>query len=32
MDIINAILGAFIGMVMAVLILIVYNKLNQTKK
>ncbi len=32
MDIVNAVLGAFIGMVMAVFILIVYNKLNPPKK
>ena len=32
MNIINAILGAFIGMIVAVLILIVYNKFNQTKR
>lgn len=32
MNIINAILGAFIGMIVAFLILIVYNKFNQTKR
>ncbi len=31
MDFLNAIIGAFIGMIMAVFILIVYNKLNQKK-
>lgn len=32
MNIINAILGAFIGMTVAFLILIVYNKFNQIKR
>jgi hypothetical protein len=29
MDIINAIAGAFIGIIIAILLLIVYNKLNR---